>query len=247
MNPSASRPPRRIALIVVLAAAAFALAPAVRAQGTKPAPWQPKPGGVVTAAPEAAYDTLRHELPTERRMPLPPGVTPTFDLMYQPSVADSILPLVPYYVVVRTVEQLTGYQGALRQGAPERLFPVVMADQTLHAEVDAGPTPSHVAVMTIVPWFGRILPLPSTEATLVVKVDGGPEQKFKLLFSPGPNLYITGQKPLPLSNPGLTIVPLPAGRHKIEVRIKDLAAQYAFLSLGQPVMTPLPVIRGSQR
>jgi len=250
MTPFASASTRRSFVAVAVLAAACSGANLVRAQSTKPAPWHPKPAGtaVTAPAPAASYDTLRTpDEPPVRTMPLPPGVTPTIDAMYQPSVADSILPFVPYYAELRTTEQLTGYLGALRQGSAERLYPVLLADQTVHAEFDAGPAPSHVAIFILVPWFGKILPLPSTEATLALKVDGGPEQKFKLLFAPGPNLYTTGQRPLPVSNPGLTIVPVSAGRHKIEVKIKDLNAQYAFLMMGQPVMSPLPILRGNDR
>ena len=175
--------------------------------------------------------------------PFPPGVTRSLDLLYQPSVADSILPLVPLYRELSTDEVLSAYEGALRQDLPVRAYPVILDKQTVHAKVDGREGQSHLAIMLMVPWFGDIYPLPSTQATLVVKLDDGEETKWKLQFAPGPNLYIPTQRPLPVSNPTMIVVPLPPGPHRLRLQLKDLPAQYAFLMIGQPVLTPPAVVR----
>ena len=175
--------------------------------------------------------------------PFPPGVTRSLHLLYQPSVADSILPLVPLYRDVPTDEVLSAYEGALRQDLPVRAYPVVVNNQTVHAKVDGREGQSHLAIMLMVPWFGDIYPLPSTQATLVVKLDDGEETKWKLQFVPGPNLYIPTQRPLPVSHPTMIALPLPAGPHKVKIQLKDLKAAYAFLMLGEPVLTPPAIAR----
>ena len=204
----------------------------------KPVPWKP---GVSAPAISTPAETL-YTAPADRPMPFPPGVTRTLDLTYQPSVPDSILPLVPTYREVMTDEVLSAYEGALRQDLPTRTYPVVLGKQVVHAKVDGLEGQTHVAIMMMVPWFGDILPLPATEATLSVKMDEGQEQKWKVQFAPGPNLYIPAQRPLPVSNPTMVVLPLPPGPHTLRLELKDLKAQYAFLMLGQPVLTPPAIV-----
>jgi hypothetical protein len=230
-------PTRRAVLIAVTFVVATAAIPFADSFAQK---------GEVVPAPPEAYDTLR-TAPIDRSMPAPPGVTRTLDLFYQPSVPDSILPLVPVYREVHPEESLTTYIGALRQDSPARPYPVVLNNQTVHVSVDGKEGQSHLAVVLMVPWFGKIGALPMTELTLSAKVDGGPEQKWKLMFTPGPVFYIPGQRPLPVSNPTLVTLPLAPGRHRVELKIKDLEAAYAFLLLGQPRLTPLAVERVHSR
>ena len=213
------------------------IATTAHAQEAKPKPWKPgasAPAQIQTAPPAETLYTA----PADRPMPFAPGVTRSLDLQYQPSVPDSIVPLVPYYREVATDEVLSTYLGALRQDRPPRPYPVVLSKQVVHAKVDGLEGQTHLAIMTMLPWFGDILPLPATEATLVVKMDDGPEQKWKLQYAPGPNLYIPTQRPLPVSNPTMVVLPLPAGPHTVRLELKDMRAQYAFLLLGQPVLTP---------
>lgn len=225
----------------VLIAAVFVVAAAA---GTPSAP--AGAGGESAPAPPESFDTLR-TAPADRPMPAPPGVTRTLDLSYQPSVPDSILPLVPLYREVRTDESLTTLVGALRQDLPVRPYPIMLNNQTVHASVDGLEGQSHLAVVLMAPWFGKIGALPLTELTLIAKVDGGPEQKWKLMLTPGPVLYIPSQRPLPVSNPTLVTLPLAPGRHRVVLKIKDLEAAYAFLLLGQPRLTPLAIGRAYER
>jgi hypothetical protein len=218
-------------LLAVLVTAAYAQEP-------KPKPWKPGASSPAVVSPETVYTA-----PSDRPMPFAPGVVRSLDLQYQPSVPDSIIPLVPYYREVETDEVLSTYVGALRQDLPPRPWSVILPNQTVHAHVDGLEGQSHLAIMAMVPWFGDILPLPATEATLVVKMDDAPETKWKLQFAPGPNLYIPSERPLPVSNPTMMVLPLPAGAHKLKIQFKDMRAQYAFLMLGQPVLTPPAIVR----
>jgi hypothetical protein len=222
-------------------AAALALTAAVCAPALadeKPKPWSP---GASAPAIQTPAETL-YAAPADRPAPFPADVTRTLDLLYQPSVPDSILPLVPLYRERMTDEVLSTYEGALRQDLPIRPYPVMVNNQTVHAQVDGLEGQSHLAIILMVPWFGEILPLPSTQATLLVKLDDGQEVKWKLQFAPGPNMYIPAQRPLPVSNPTLLVLPLPAGPHKVKIQLKDLKASYAFLLLGQPVLTPPAIV-----
>jgi hypothetical protein len=219
------------------AAAALLLAAPAFAQG-KPAPWKPGTSPAPITSPAAGPAESLYVAPRDMPMPFPPGVTRSLDLLYQPAVPDSILPLMPVYREVATDEILSTYEGSLRQDMPVRSYPVLIKNQVVHAQVDGREGQSHLAIMLMVPWFGDVLPLPATEATLVVKLDDGEETKWKLQFAPGPNLYIPTQRPLPVSNPTMIALPLPAGPHKVKIQLKDLKAQYAFLLLGQPVLTP---------
>jgi len=218
-------------------AAAFLLAAVSAFAQTKPAPWKPGTSAPVTTSETGPAETL-YTAPRDVPMPFAPGVTRSLDLLYEPSVPDSIWPLVPLYREVATDEVLSAYEGALRQDLPTRSYPVILGNQTVHASVDGRAGQSHLAIMLMVPWFGDILPLPSTQATLVVKLDDAEETKWKLQFAPGPNLYIPTQRPLPVSNPTMLVLPLTAGPHKVKIQLKDLKAQYAFLMLGEPVLTP---------
>jgi hypothetical protein len=235
--------------LLLAAAAALLLAAAVRAPAADPAPkpWKPGAAPASIAPGDMPAETLKTvpvlETDAPKTMPFPPGVTRSLDLMYQPSVPDSILPLVPLYRQVVTDEVLSAYIGALRQDLPVREYPVIMGNQTVHVSVDGREGQGHLAIMLMVPWFGDIYPLPATEATLVAKVDDGSELKWKLQFAPGPNLYIPSQRPLPVSNPTMLTLPLPAGPHRVRLQLKDLKAQYAFLLLGQPVLTPPAIAR----
>ncbi|MEP7027640.1 MAG: hypothetical protein ABI960_03505 [Candidatus Eisenbacteria bacterium] len=233
----------RPAVLALAAACAVALAMPARAEGPKP--WTPKsPGsqGVSAPAPAAAYDTLRTP-PSDRPLPTPAGVTRSLDLRYEPSVPDSLLPLVPLYREIKTDETLSVYLGALRQDLPVRPYPVVEDGQTVHATVDGLDGQSHLAIVLMVPWFGDILPKPYALGSLVVKVDDAPELKSKLMFTPGPVIYVPGQRPLPVSNPTLVTIPLAPGRHRVQVKLKGLEAAYAFLLLGQPRLTPPAIER----
>ena len=216
------------------AAAALLLAAPAFAQG-KPAPWKPGTSPAPITSPAAGPAESLYVAPP---MPFAPGVTRSLDLLYEPAVPDSILPLVLQYREVATDEVLSAYEGALRLDLPTRAYPVLIKNQTVHAQVDGREGQSHLAIMLMVPWFGDILPLPATEATLVVKFDDAAETKWKLQFAPGPNLYIPTQRPLPVSNPTMIALPLPPGPHKVKLQLKDLKAQYAFVLLGQPVLTP---------
>jgi hypothetical protein len=218
-------------------AAAFLLAAVSAFAQTKPAPWKPGTSAPMTSSAAGPAETL-YTAPRDVPMPFPPGVTRSLDLLYQPSMPDSIWPLVPLYREVPTDEVLSAYEGALRQDLPPRSYPVLIKNQVVHAHVDGREGQSHLAIMLMVPWFGDILPLPATEATLVVKLDDAEETKWKLQFAPGPNLYIPTQRPLPVSNPTMLVLPLTAGPHKVKIQLKDLKAQYAFLMLGEPVLTP---------
>jgi len=214
-----------------------ALLATVASAEEKPKAWKPGASSPAVVSPETVYTA-----PADRPMAFGPGVTRSLDLMYQPSVPDSILPLVPLYREIDTDEVLSTYIGSLRQDLPTRPWSVILPNQKVHAHVDGLEGQSHVAIMIMVPWFGDILPLPATEATLVVKMDDGPETKWKLQLAPGPNLYIPSQRPLPVSNPTMMVLPLPAGAHRLQMQLKDLRAQYAFLELGQPVLTPPAIV-----
>lgn len=237
--------------LAVLAAAALLATAAVsaRAQGAKVKPWTPPaPGQASTTpqsapAPAAAYDTLR-TAPLEGPLPTPPGVTRSFDLLYQPSVPDSLWPFVPRYREVATDEVLTTYVGALRQGLPVRPYPVILDKETVHATVDGLEGQSHLAIMLMVPWIGSIMAQVETRATLAVKMDDGPEQKWKLQLTPGPILYVEpASRPVPVSNPTLLMLPLPPGKHRVKLQLKDLDAPYAYLLLGQPILSPPALAR----
>ena len=214
-----------------------ALAAALALTAAVSAPAFAQTGGVVAPVPESVAETL-YTAPRDFPMPFPPGVTRSLDLLYQPSVPDSILPLVPLYPELHPDESLSAYEGALRQDLPTRAYPVIVNNPTVHVKVNGREGQSHLAIMMMVPWFGDIYPLPATQATLAIKLDDGEETKWKLQFSPGPNLYIPTQRPLPLSHPTLLVLPLPAGPHKVKIQLKDLKATYAFLMLGEPVLTP---------
>ncbi len=221
----------------------------VAAQGdTRPKAWTP-----ASARERAAADSARAANapapppppaePTEHVVLPGPGMTRTIDLQYQPSVPDSILPLAPVYRVVPMDGAGTVYVGALRQDIEPRPYPVVLKGMTLSAQVDGDTGQTHAAVMVMLPWFGDILPLAHARITLGVKIDDGAEQEWKLECTPGPNFYIPSQRPLPVSNPGLLIVPLPAGPHRLAVRVKQNDASYALMLLAQPRLTPLGVER----
>lgn len=222
----------------------------VAAQGdVKPRAWTP-----AQARAQAAADSARAANapapppppapPVERVLVPPPGTTRTLDLMYEPSVPDSILPLVPVYRVVPTDGSGTVYMGALRQDLPPRPYPVAMKGTTLRAQVDGDTGQTHAAIMVLLPWFGDITPLPHARITLGVQIDDGAEREWKLECTPGPYLYIPSQRPLPVSNPGLVTVPLPPGPHRLTVKVKQNDANYALILLAQPRLTPLAVDRG---
>ena len=232
---------RRSTTLVLAGVLAMAFVLPARAQDSKPPkPWTPGQHVEVAPAPAAGYDTLR-AVPADHPMPTPAGVTRSLDLMYQPSVPDSIVPLVPVYRELHTDEALSAYVGALRQDLPVRPYPVLMDNQTVHATADGLEGQTHVAIMLMVPWFGKIMPWPYSKARLVYKVDDGKEQTTELMFTPGPNFYIPSQQPLPVSNPTLVTLPLAPGRHRITIKLKDLDAAYAFLLLGQPQLTPAAI------
>src|SRR5512140_1060653 len=240
------RPSAALACLLFLAGAASL----VSAQGdVKPKPWTPG-----APKPPSAEDSLRAEqaaaaaaaalaAPKERVLPTEPGMTRSLDLLYEPGVPDSILPLVPVYREVPFDEAGTVYLGSLRQDLPPRPYPVVLKGTTLHARVDGATGQTHAAIMVMVPWFGDILPLPRTKITLGVKVDDGAEQDWNLECTPGPNLYIPTQRPLPVSNPGLVVVPLAPGPHRLAVKVKQLDATYCLIVMGQPRLTPLAIER----
>jgi hypothetical protein len=200
------------------------------------------PGMTVAPAPPEAYDTLRTP-PGNYPLPLPEGVTRTLDLLYQPSVPDSILPLVPLYRELQAEEQLSAYVGALRQNLPPRSYPIVLDKQTVHVAVDGLAGQSHLAIVVMVPWFGKIGALDRTGTTLVAKVDDGPEQKWKIQLTPGPVLYLPSARPVPVSHPTLITLPLAPGKHRVRVQLRDLDASYAYLMFGQPVLSPPAISR----
>jgi hypothetical protein len=152
---------------------------------------------------------------------------------------------VPFYREVHTDEVLSAYVGALRQDQAVRPYPVLVDNQTVHATLDGLEGQSHVAIMIMLPWFGKIGPWPYGKCKLVYKLDDAKETTTELMFTPGSNLYIPSQRPLPVSNPTLVALPLAPGRHRITLKLKDLDAAYAFLLLGQPQLTP-PAIRHPQ-
>jgi hypothetical protein len=85
---------------------------------------------------------------------------------------------------------------------------------------------------------------PETRATLDVKIDDGPEQKWKLQLTPGPVLYVEpASRPVPVSNPTLLMLPLAPGKHRVKLQLKDLDAAYAYLLLGQPILSPPAIAR----
>jgi hypothetical protein len=233
--------PAAAAVLAASVLLVLAVAPAAHAQAGKPEPWRPKAPTAADSADAAA--ATESTAPTERVIPLPPGVQRTLDAQYQPSVPDSVLPFTLGWLEVSPVEQLTTYIGTLRQGAPARPYGVAMPDQKVHVEADGGAGGSHLAIVLLLPWIYKIQRLPHAEATLVVRLDGGAEQKTKLQFTPGPVLWVPGSRPVPVSNPGLSLLPLPPGRHKVEFRVADTAADYLLLLLGQPQLTPLPIQR----
>lgn len=233
------------ALLLVAGAASL-----VSAQGdVKPRPWTPgapKPPSTedsLRAANAAAAAAAAQAEPAERTLPTEAGTTRTLDMMYEPGVPDSILPLVPVYREVPFSGAGTVYVGSLRQDLPTHPYPVALKGAVLKAQVDGETGQTHVAIVIMVPWFGDILPLPRTKVTLGVKVDDGAEQEWKIECTPGPNLYIPTQRPLPVSNPGLVLVPLPPGPHQLAVRIKQLDATYLLVEIAQPRLTPLAVER----
>jgi hypothetical protein len=102
-----------------------------RPSSCRPPPLLPRPsprhGSPGTSAPAVSTETVPAETlytaPRDVPMPFSPGVTRSLDLLYEPSVADSILPLVPLYREVMTDEVLSAYEGALRQDLPTRAYP----------------------------------------------------------------------------------------------------------------------------
>jgi hypothetical protein len=241
--------PRTITRAAALAFALALCASTALAQGdVKPKPWtpgsapKPSPADSARAAQAAAAAAIPppplvvHELPTAD------GATRPLDLVYTPSVPDSILPFVPVYQQV-PIDAGSGsaYMGALRQQLPVRPYSVFLRGSTVQAHVDGGTGQTHVAIMVMLPWFGDILPLPRAYITLGVKLDDGAEQEWKLECTPGPNLYMPSMAPLPVSNPGLVIVPLPPGPHRLFAKIKRMDSAYALILLGQPRLAPLGV------
>ncbi len=234
----------------LLAVSVLCAVPAARAQGTKPAPWRPKDvpaaSGAAGAADSAGGSEAGAAPPGERPVALPPDMRRLDNLVYQPNVPDTLLPFVPTWLDVPTVEKLSGYVGTLRQGSPERFFPIVLPDQTVHAEVDGGAHGSQIAVVLFIPWLGDFVLLPYTTAEVSLRMDDLPEQKQKLSFSPGPILFSQElPRPVPVSAPGSVTVPIPPGRHRLAVKLRDTRAVYVFLLLGQTQLAPLPVTRDS--
>ena len=230
----------------LLLVAALCVSTAVAQGDVKPKPWTPgsapKPSPADSArAAQAAAAAAPPPAPVAHELPTADGATRTLDLVYQPSVPDSILPLMPAYRQVPIDGGGSVYMGALRQDLPARPYPVFLRGSTMRASVDGATGQTHVAIMVVLPWFGDILPLPRAFITLGVKVDEGAEQEWKLECTPGPYLYIPTQAPLPVSNPGLVLVPLPPGPHRLSVKVKQLDSAYALIQLGQPRLTPLAV------
>jgi len=221
----------------------------VSAQGdVKPRPWTPESARAAAAADSARAANAPAPPPPpaeprERELPTEPGTTRTLDMLYQPGVPDSILPLTPVYRAVPMDGPGTVYMGALRQDLEPRPYPVMLKGATLRAQVDGETGQTHAAIIILVPWFGDITPLPRTRVTLGVRLDDGAEQDWKIECTPGPNLYIPAQRPLPVSNPGLVIVPLPPWPHRLSVKLKQIDASYALMLVGQPRLTPLGVQR----
>ncbi|MGH7724767.1 MAG: hypothetical protein ACREOU_05000 [Candidatus Eiseniibacteriota bacterium] len=238
-----------VALAFVLALAVVTGRPFVAdAQGLKPEPWKPKAPGATSADSTAAASATvqgsagRGEHPVE----LPKDVRRAEDLVYQPNVPDSLLPFVPAWVDIQMEEKLSGYQGTLRQGSPERFYPIVLPDQSVHAEVNGGPHGTQLALVLFLPWLGEFVRDPYTTVEVVHRTGDGPEQKAKLPFSPGPVMFSQSfPRPLPVSAPALLTISVPPGRHRVAIKLRDFKAPYVFLLLGQPRPAPLPLVRDS--
>src|SRR5262249_45992355 len=161
-------------------------------------PWNPQTARAAAVADSVRRDSLRALMPqpvepTDHELPTEAGTTRTLDLLYQPGVPDSILPLTPVYRELSVSGPGSVYVGALRQDLPTRAYPVMLRGASMAADVDGATGQTHAAIMVMVPWFGNILHLPRTRITLGVKLDAAPEQEWKLECTPGPNLYMPGK------------------------------------------------------
>jgi hypothetical protein len=216
------------ALVTIVACATIA---AAQTSGSKPAPWQPKPSSSETKSPGP------------RTFEAPEGVVRPIAPLYQPSVADSVL---PYQILYRELAPetpgLTAAVGALRQGLPARTYHALAPKQPASVAVDGGNGGSHLAIVVLVPWIDRVTATISCPVDLDVRMDGGKEQTHTLWFVPGPMLTTTGRAPLAVSVPGLFTVPLPPGRHQVEFRFRNTPASYVLFQLGVPEVMPLPVM-----
>jgi hypothetical protein len=222
-----------LATIAVLGLSGLA-SPDARAQGSKPAPWQPKAGTSAPATSAAAGRTVD----------APEGVVRPIAPLYQPSVADSVLPFHPVYRELVPDQQLTLHHGALRQGSPERRYYGLGAGQAASVAVDGGNGGSHLAIVVMLPWIDRVAPSVACPADLEFRVDGGDAHSSTLWFTPGPVLTGAGRAPLAVSTPGLVTVPLAPGRHTVEFRFKNTPATYVLFQVGAPEVMPLPVMPG---
>ncbi len=214
-----------IATALILAAAS------AHAQGAKPAPWTPK----AEPAPSA---------PSGKTVDAPEGVVRPIAPLYQPSVADSVLPFHPVYKELVPHQELTLHPGALRQGAPERRYYGLAVGQPASVDVDGGNGGSHLAIVVLLPWIERVTPAVACPADIEVRVDGKESGTSTLWFVPGPVLTAQGRSPLAVSTPGLVTVPLAPGRHTVEFRFKNTPASYVMFQLGAPQVMPLPVMPG---
>jgi hypothetical protein len=210
-----------------------------QAQGSKPAPWQPKAS---TAAPTPAASA---KAGGPRTVEAPEGVVRPIAPVYQPSVADSMLPFQTLYREVAPEQKsLTLTMGALRQGQAERRYYGIGTGQGATVSVDGGNGGSHLAIVVLLPWVERVAPSVACPADLEVRVDGGKSETTTLWFVPGPVLTAAGRAPLAVSTPGLFTVPLAAGKHTVEFRFKNTPSTYFLFQLGMPELMPLPVMPG---
>lgn len=219
-------------LIAFAAAAVSTYGTSALAQGAKPEPWKPKPPSSTIHPASDSTTGSAHQVTAPK---VPADVQRLDSLVYDPSAADTVLPYTNRWVDIPASEKLTGYVGTLRQGTRERFFPIVMPEQSVHVEVNGGKKGARSGVALFLPWLGPFVRLPHTTARLLVKLDDGPEREQKLLFTPGPVMFSDEfPRPLPVSAPGLFLVDVPSGRHRLTLRVLDLQAPYMFLQVGQP-------------
>lgn len=212
-----------------------------------PKPWRPGASAPAVSRPDSAGPSVPGQPGAHAPVPAPPPVEPPpgtirlLDLSFNPNVPDTVLPLAPVYVELKTVEILTRLQGTLHQGSPQRDYPIVVPRQSVHVDVDGQQGQSQLAIVLVLPWFGDVLPLSHCEAKVGIALDGEAERVATLMFTPGPVLFDSDGRPLPVSNPGLLAMPLPAGKHRVTLSLRETPTPYVLLLLGQPRLSPLPL------
>jgi hypothetical protein len=182
--------------------------------------------------------------PEGKAVEAPEGVVRPIAPLYEPSVADTILPFHAQYREIVPEQKLTVRLGALRQGRPDRRYSGIQPGAAVRVPVDGGTGGSHLAIVTLLPWIDRVAPSVACPVDLLVRVNGEDEQRTTLWFTPGPVLFSARGEMLPVSTPGLVTIPLPPGRGFVEFKYAKTPASYLLFQLGVPELMPLPVMPG---